>query len=66
MKTLQQALIDEILRSKHNPYSVQELEFLNEYHLQSLLQSVILNGEKHIKLDVSEIGHIRNKIGGIF
>ena len=46
--TLKEALITEIIRSKNNPYGRDELLLLNEFHLQSILQDLILMGGNYV------------------
>lgn len=59
--TLKQALTTEITRSKNNPYGKDELELLNEFHLQQLLQDIILEGDRYEHQNLNEWTHVRNK-----
>ena len=61
MLSLKQTLIEEILRSKNNPYGKHELELLNEFHLQQLLGDIILRGVKYEREDLSQWTHVRNQ-----
>lgn len=58
--SLKQVLIAEIMRSKYNKYAERDLNLLDEFHLQQLLSSIILEGDKHVVQDLSEWSHIRN------
>lgn len=59
--TLKQELIKEIMRTKWNPYSESELDMLNEFVLQSILQDLILEGDNYVYQDISEWTHVRNQ-----
>jgi hypothetical protein len=60
-RSLKEELIIETTRSKYANYNIEDLEMLNEYQLQSLLQNIILEGVKHENRDLSNLKHIRNK-----
>ena len=50
MKSLKQALIEEIMRSKHNFYSESELLQMNDAELQQALENAIMVGKNVRKI----------------
>ena len=57
---LKHELIAEITRIKWCKYRREDLEMLNEFHLQEILGDLIIGGEKYEHQSLSEFKDVRN------